>query len=171
MKINENNTLYEGCVFLGGTCANSTWREELIKQLHDGVPFFDPQVAEWTEADAAREDACKPVAKYNVFVITGDALGTYSGWEIHEEASKDASKLIFCTVGELPENQVKGINKIKKGLVKMGATVCESLGEIADILNNAYTLEKTPSLDQQIQAAKEICTPNSKSAKHSEQVL
>lgn len=171
MKINENNTLYEGCVFLGGTCANSTWREELIKQLHDGVPFFDPQVAEWTEADAAREDACKPVAKYNVFVITGDALGTYSGWEIHEEASKDASKLIFCTVGELPENQVKGINKIKQGLVKMGATVCESLHEVAGILNTAYTLEKRPSLDQKIQDAKDICTPISKGVKCLEHVL
>lgn len=138
MKINMNETLYAGCVFLGGTCANSTWRKDLIAKLRDNVPYFDPQVAEWTEADAAREDACKPVARYNVFVITGDALGTYSGWEIHEEATKDASKLIFCTVGELPENQVKGIGKIKKGLNRMGATVCETLDEIAEILNEAY---------------------------------
>lgn len=138
MKINYDSTLYAGCVFLGGTCANSTWRKDLIEKLDDTVPYFDPQVAEWTEADAAREDACKPVAKFNVFVITGDALGTYSGWEIHEEATKDASKLIFCTVGELPENQVKGIGKIKKGLTRMGATVCETLDEIAEILNGAY---------------------------------
>lgn len=139
MKINMNETLYVGCVFLGGTCANSTWRSELIEKLDANVPYFDPQVAEWTEADAAREDACKPVARFNVFVITGDALGTYSGWEIHEEATKGASKLIFCTVGELPANQVKGIGKIKKGLTRMGATVCESLDEIAAILNEAYT--------------------------------
>ena len=138
MKINMNETLYAGCVFLGGTCANSTWRKDLISKLRDNVPYFDPQVAEWTEADAAREDACKPVARFNVFVITGDALGTYSGWEIHEEATKDSSKLIFCTVGELPANQVKGIGKIKKGLTRMGATVCESLDEIANILNEAY---------------------------------
>ena len=138
MKINFDSTLYAGCVFLGGTCANSTWRSELIEKLNSVVPYFDPQVAEWTEADADREDACKPVAKFNVFVITGDALGTYSGWEIHKEASNDASKLIFCTVGELPENQVKGIGKIKKGLTRMGATVCESLDEVAEILNTAY---------------------------------
>ena len=142
MKINMNETLYAGCVFLGGTCANSTWRSELIEKLHANVPYFDPQVAEWTEADAAREDACKPVARFNVFVITGDALGTYSGQEIHEEATKDASRLIFCTVGELPANQVKGIGKIKKGLTRMGATVCESLDEIAAILNEAYATEK-----------------------------
>lgn len=142
MKINMNETLYAGCVFLGGTCANSTWRSELIEKLHANVPYFDPQVAEWTEADAAREDACKPVARFNVFVITGDALGTYSGWEIHEEATKGASRLFFCTVGELPANQVKGIGKIKKGLTRMGATVCESLDEIAAILNEAYATEK-----------------------------
>ena len=138
MKINMNKTLYEGCVLLGGTCADSIWRKDLIAKLHDNVPYFDPQVAEWTEADAEREDACKPVAKLNVFVITGDALGTYSGWEIHEEATKAAFKLIFCTVGELPANQVKGIGKIKKGLSRMGATVCENLNEIADIINEAY---------------------------------
>ncbi len=138
MKVNMNNKLYENCVFLGGTCANSTWRKDLISKLRDNVPYFDPQVEKWTKADAAREDACKPVARFNVFVITGDALGTYSGWEIHEEAMKDASRLIFCTVGELPANQVKGIGKIKEGLTCMGATICESLDEIANLLNKAY---------------------------------
>lgn len=138
MKINMNETLYVGCVFLGGTCADSTWRKELIEMLHDNVPYFNPQVAEWTEADAAREDACKPVARFNVFVITGDALGTYSGWEIHEEAMRGASRLIFCTIGKLPANQVGGIGKIRKRLTDMGATVCDNLEEIAVILNEAY---------------------------------
>jgi hypothetical protein len=141
MKINANAALYEGSVFLGGTCANSTWRQELIAMLSENVPYFDPQVPDWTPEDAAREDACKPVSRFNVFVITGDALGTYSGWEIHQEATNDAAKLIFATVGELPENQVKGVAKIKKGLIRMGATVCENLDEIAEIINAAYAEE------------------------------
>lgn len=143
MKINEMSTMYEGSVFLGGTCANSTWRQELIPMLKASVPYFDPQVADWTPADAEREDACKPVAGIVVFVITGDALGTYSGFEICEEAMrlkamKAADKLVFATVGELPENQVKGIAKIKKKLVAMGCRVCETLEEIAEICNAAY---------------------------------
>lgn len=138
MKINDNREQYIGCVFLGGTCANSTWRADLIGKLNESVPYFDPQVADWTPADAEREDACKPVAGINVFVITGDALGTYSGWEICEEAHRAPEKLIFATVGDLPENQVKGIAKIKKALVAKGCRVCESLGEIAEILNEAY---------------------------------
>lgn len=138
MKINDNASMYQNSVFLGGTCANSTWRTDLISLLNDNVPYFDPQVADWTSADAEREDACKPVAGINVFVITGDALGTYSGWEICEEAHRAPEKLVFATVGELPENQVKGITKIKKALVAKGCRVCDSLEEIAEIINQAY---------------------------------
>ena len=106
--------------------------------LKDSVPYFDPQVPDWTPEDAAREDACKPVAGINVFVITGDALGTYSGFEICEEAHRAPERLVFATVGSLPANQVKGIGKIKKALVSKGCRVCESLDEIAEIINNAY---------------------------------
>lgn len=106
--------------------------------LHDGVPYFDPQVDNWTPEDAEKEDSCKPVAKINVFVITGDALGTYSGWEICEEAHRAPEKLVFATVGELPENQVKGVEKIKKALRNRGAVVCETLQEVASVVNAAY---------------------------------
>lgn len=138
MKINDNNTAYVGSVFLGGTCANSTWRKELIPLFKENVPYFDPQVDNWTPEDAEREDACKPVAGINVFVITGDALGTYSGFEICEEAHRAPEKLVFATVGELPENQVKGIDKIKKALKAKGCHVCDSLEEIAEIVNATY---------------------------------
>lgn len=138
MKINNNSELYTNCVFLGGTCASSTWRTDLISKLKDSVPYFDPQVPDWTPEDAEREDACKPVAGINVFVITGDALGTYSGFEICEEAHRAPEKLVFATVGELPENQIKGIGKIKKALTAKGCRVCETLDEIAEIINQTY---------------------------------
>ena len=138
MKINNNSELYTNCVFLGGTCADSTWRTDLISMFKDSVPYFDPQVPDWTPEDAAREDACKPVAGINVFVITGDALGTYSGFEICEEAHRAPEKLVCATVGELPANQVKGIGKIKKALAAKGCRVCENLEEIAEIVNQAY---------------------------------
>ena len=47
-------------------------------------------------------------------------------------------KVVFATVGELPENQVKGIGKIKKALIAKGCRVCETLDEIAEIINQAY---------------------------------
>ena len=138
MKINDNSVLYTNCVFLGGTCGKSTWRANLISMFKESVPYFDPQVPNWTPEDAEREDTCKPVAGINVFVITGDALGTYSGFEISEEAHRAPEKLIFATVGELPDNQVKGIGKIKKCLIERGCRVCDTLEEIAEIVNQAY---------------------------------
>lgn len=138
MKINDNSERYNNCVFLGGTCADSTWRTDLIRMFKESVPYFDPQVPDWTPEDAEREDACKPVAGINVFVITVEALGTYSGFEICEEAHRAPEKLVFATVGELPANQEKGIAKIKKALSAMGCRVCETLEEIAEIVNQAY---------------------------------
>ena len=138
MKINGNNSMYAGCVFLGGTCANSTWRQTLTPKMKEDIPFFNPQVDDWTPEDAQREDACKPMAKLNVFVITGDSLGTYSGWEIHEEAIRAPEKLVFCAIGNIPKNQQKGIEKIKQGLIKLGAHVCENLDEVAEYINAAF---------------------------------
>lgn len=34
-------------VFLGGTCNESAWREELIQMLN--VDYFNPVVDDWTE--------------------------------------------------------------------------------------------------------------------------
>ena len=37
-------------VFLGGTCANTTWRNELIPLLEKmGIDYFNPVVDDWTE--------------------------------------------------------------------------------------------------------------------------
>lgn len=138
MRINMLPEKYAECVFLGGTCGKSTWRAELISLLDDTVPYFDPMVNSWTKEDGEREDVCKPLAAYNVFVITPDGLSTYTGWELHEEASRAPEKLIFCTVGEIPSTQIKRINKIKNALIEMGSTVCNSLEEIAKFLNEAY---------------------------------
>lgn len=34
-------------VFLGGTCNDSTWRDNLIQQLE--IDYFNPVVPDWTE--------------------------------------------------------------------------------------------------------------------------
>ena len=40
-------------VFLGGTCNESTWRDELIQMLK--IDYFDPVVDDWNER-AQREE-------------------------------------------------------------------------------------------------------------------
>ena len=45
-------------IFLGGTCANTTWRDELINKLVNyNVNWFNPVVKNWTEECQAIEEA------------------------------------------------------------------------------------------------------------------
>lgn len=138
-KINKEKELFAQAVFLGGTCATSTWRQELIPNLSEGVPYFDPQLGpgQWNDEAAQAEDACKREAKVMVFVISPEGLGTYSGWEIHQTATEVPERMIFAAVGDLG-NQAKGVGKIAKELRKMGITVCESLEEVAAEINARY---------------------------------
>lgn len=139
-KINDNREAYEVSTFLGGTCGTSTWRKGLIGMFDEKVLYFDPQLppGAWNKAAAKAEDACKQVAILNVFVVTGETLGTYSGWEIRDEAEKRGERLVLCFVGEIPENQQKGINRIKEGVKSFGGTVCETLEEVAEAVNGLY---------------------------------
>ena len=44
-------------VFLGGTCASSTWREELQSKLdQERIETFNPVVPNWTPECQAEED-------------------------------------------------------------------------------------------------------------------
>jgi len=44
-------------IFLGGTCATSTWREELMTKLNtERVEAFNPVVPDWTPECQAIED-------------------------------------------------------------------------------------------------------------------
>lgn len=138
MKINDKKAMFNEAAFLGGTCATSTWRQELIPMLGE-TPFFDPQLGpgEWNDEAAAAEDACKAEAKVMVFVISPEGLGTYSGWEIHQTAAESPERMIFAAIGDLGD-QTKGVGKITKGLREMGVCVCDSLEEVAEEVKRRY---------------------------------
>lgn len=75
-------------VFLGGTCADTTWRSELMPLLEKrGIEYFNPVVDNWTEECIAIEEEEKN-SKCNVhlYVITKEMMGTYSIAEIVHSA-------------------------------------------------------------------------------------
>ena len=136
-KINGDALSYPNCVFLGGTCSTSTWRNELIPMFDKKVDYFDPQLppGAWNKKAAAQEDACKKVAKVLVFVISPEGLGTYSGFEISECSSKRPSEFVFCAIGDLGD-QTRGVDRIKDALRERGITVCDNLEEVAAVVND-----------------------------------
>ncbi len=74
-------------VFLGGTAANNTWRDDLIAHLvSKGISrdvLFDPVVKEWNEEAQAREEKAKAEATHTVYYLAdprqeGNPLSAYS---------------------------------------------------------------------------------------------
>ena len=134
-------------VFLGGTCNDSTWRDELLTMLDtEKVEAFNPVVGDWNEEAQAIEDWHKANDDFCLYVLTPEMTGIYSIFEVADDSNKRPLKTIFCV---LPERDGKtfsiGIQKnflkIKKDLIKNGARVCESLEEVATFLNN-YELQQ-----------------------------
>jgi len=75
-------------IFLGGTCAETTWRDELMPLLNDaGIEYFNPVVEDWTpECQAIEEDEKNNKCNVHLYVITKEMMGTYSIAEIINSA-------------------------------------------------------------------------------------
>lgn len=75
-------------IFLGGTCADTTWRDELMPLLDKaGINYFNPVVKDWTpECQAIEEDEKNNKCSCHLYVITKEMMGTYSIAEIINSA-------------------------------------------------------------------------------------
>lgn len=127
-------------LFLGGTCAGPDYRDKLIPLLT--VPYFNPVVENWTEADAVRENQEKASALANVFVITPAAIGSYSIAELTELAIT-SDKPLFVMFMEVEgyqwnEHQLKSNAQIKKLLAKYNTLIFEDLESLAKSANWSF---------------------------------
>ena len=75
-------------VFLGGTCANTTWRDDLMVLFDNaGIEYFNPVVKDWTpECQTIEEDEKNNKCDVHLYVITKEMMGTYSIAEIIHSA-------------------------------------------------------------------------------------
>ena len=95
-------------IFLGGTCAETTWRNELIPLLvKRGIDYFNPVVDDWTpECQAIEEDEKNNKCNYHLYVITKEMMGTYSIAEIVHSAhlanmyGTSVDKVVFAVLDE-----------------------------------------------------------------------
>lgn len=132
-------------VFLGGTCNNSTWRDQLIPLLK--INYFNPVVANWTKECQEREILSRSTSDYVLYVITPKMTGFYSIAEVVDDSNKRPEKTFFCVLDtDLDNNghpiyflthQMKSFNQIKKMVIENGGTVIDgSIESISDTLNN-----------------------------------
>ncbi len=137
-------------VFLGGTCSDSTWREELISMLE--IEYYNPVVKNWTPECMEEEIKQRKLCNYVLYVITPLMQGVYSIAEVVDDSNKRPDKTIFCVIEndwegvefgmsyvredvKFTKGQLKSLNQVKKMVKENGATVCDNLQDVADFLN------------------------------------
>jgi hypothetical protein len=125
-------------VFLGGTCNNSTWRDDLIKMLK--VSYFNPVVDDWTEEAQKEEIEQRKNCLFVLYVITPLMMGVYSIAEVVQDSLTKKGKTLFCVLEEdggksFDKGQLKSLNMVKNLVEDNGAQVFDSLEDIADFLN------------------------------------
>lgn len=83
-------------VFLGGTCNNSTWRDELIPQLK--IDYFNPVVDDWTQECMEEELRQREECDICLYVITPKMTGLYSIAEVVDDSNKRSEKTVLCAL-------------------------------------------------------------------------
>lgn len=125
-------------VFLGGTCNESTWRDELISELK--IDYFNPVVDDWTEECYQEELKQRKECDYCLYVITPKMTGVYSIAEVIDDSNKRPNKTIFCFLCkdddcEFNKGQIMSLRKVAKMVIENGGWYFDNLKDIALALN------------------------------------
>lgn len=125
-------------IFLGGTCNESTWREQLIPMLN--IDYFNPVVDDWNDEAKKNEIYQKEVCDYLLYTITPKLKGFYSIAEVTYDSIKNPNKTIFCFLKEddgiyFDEQELNSLNAIANMIKNNGGKVLYSLKEIANYVN------------------------------------
>lgn len=112
-------------IFLGGTCNNSTWRDELIPLLK--VDYFNPVVEDWTpecqaEERRQKDDKCN----IHLYVITSAMIGVFSIAEAVASAHLPDIGTIFHVCPE-------GFGKHELESLKATLELIESVGAVGNM--------------------------------------
>lgn len=139
-------------VYLGGTCIKSPflwdWRMDFIRMLDDTVHYYDPFVRKWKNnlSDVNKtedNDIKRSESKYCVFVFTSDIIGVYSVAQAVEDSIKRTNGTVlvaFVDYRKKFDEDEHFIRSMKSALdlcEANGAIVCESIQDMAKIINEA----------------------------------
>ena len=126
-------------VFLGETCNNSTWRDEIIPLLK--IQHFNPVVSNWTTKAQAEELKQRKECDVCLYVITPKMAGVYSIAEAIDDSNKRPEKTIFFYmetdgIDQFNAKQLKSLNMVGRMVRRNGGVWGEGhLKDLADLLN------------------------------------
>lgn len=120
-------------VFLGGTCNESTWRDELMPMLEDeGIEYFNPVVDDWTPDFIAIENQVKSKKEtIELYVITSQMTGVYSVAEAVQASNKKPKQTISCVLEQgFDEGQLRSLRAVSDLISRNGARTYTKLNDI-----------------------------------------
>jgi hypothetical protein len=125
-------------VFLGGTCNDSTWRNDLIKKLE--IDYFNPVVENWTPECQDEEIKQRESCDFVLYCITAKMLGFYSIAEVVDDSNKRPSKTLYIQLNSDDDcsfsgSQIKSLEAVKKMISLNGALCFDTLEDVAKFLN------------------------------------
>lgn len=125
-------------VFLGGTCNESQWRDELKTMLH--IDYFDPVVDDWNEEAQQRELDEREAADVVLYTITPRMTGVYSIAEVVDDSNKRPERTFFCVLDQdgdarFTVGQRKSLAAVERMVKDNGGLVFHSLEDVAGYLN------------------------------------
>lgn len=131
-------------IFLGGTCNNSTWRDELIPVLQ--VAYFNPVVEDWTpECQEEEYNQKENICRIHFYCITKEMTGVFSIAEVIDSVHNE-EKLTYLQVmpDGFDDRQLKSLRAVVDLVRKRGgiAYVDNDITRAARLLNYAHASQK-----------------------------
>ena len=127
-------------VFLGGTCNESDWRQQLIEKLKElKIDYFNPVVDDWTEEAYQRELFEREHCDFVLYTITPKMTGVYAIAEAVDDSNKRPEKTIFCILREddglqFTDGQIRSLLRVGEMINRNGGKVFYSLDAIVNYL-------------------------------------
>lgn len=141
-------------VFLGGTCSDSLWREEIKPLLK--IDFFDPVCdGEWTQEAYLRELHERETSDFVMYVVTPKMGGVYSIAEVIDDSNKRPEKTLFCYLptddGDVfTKAELKSLKAVAKMVMKNGGKVFDNLIEMVEYLNRFANSVPVPQAGEEM---------------------
>jgi hypothetical protein len=127
-------------VFLGGTCANTSWREEIIKVLK--IAYFNPVVENWSsEFHAIEMDEKENLCNIHFYLITKEMEGVFSIAEAIDSAHNRGKRTILHIVPEgFNTFQLKSLSAVVDLVNLRGgiAYIDNDISRSARVLNDCF---------------------------------
>lgn len=128
-------------IFLGGTCNETRWRDELTGMLNTRN-FFDPVVADWTpECQRIEIDEKENKCNVHFYCITSAMIGVFSIAEVVDSVHNKHKITILQIIPDgFDTRQIKSLRAVVELVEMRGgiAYIDNDLSRAARILNNCF---------------------------------